>query len=121
MGIGLRFKSAMRTILHKQQVESELDMELRSYVDAIADEKIATGISPSEARRQALAESGGLEQVKQAVRDRRASTLVESIIQDIGYGLRQMRHNPAFAWTAITTSDWELAQQPRFFPQCMHC
>jgi len=103
MRMGSRLTSALRTLLHKQRVETELDMEIRSYVDAAADEKIESGISPTEARRQALAECGGLEQVKQAVRDRRASTTVESVIQDIRYGLRQMRHNPAFTWTAVIT------------------
>jgi len=95
--------SVLRTLLCRQRVETELDLELRSYVDAIADEKIAGGISATEARRQALAESGGLEQVKQAVRDQRASTVVESVIQDLRYGLRQLLHNPAFAWTAAIT------------------
>jgi predicted permease len=103
MRIGSRLTSALRTLLHKQRVETELDMEIRSYVDAVADEKMESGISPTEARRQALAECGGLEQVKQAVRDQRASTTVESVMQDIRYGLRQMRHNPAFTWTAVIT------------------
>ena len=96
-------KSALRTLLHKQQVETELEMEIRSYVDAITEEKIQSGIAPPEARRQALAESGGLEQVKQAVRDRRSTTAAESVVQDLRYGLRQMRRNPAFAWTAVIT------------------
>ena len=103
MGMGSRFRAALRTLLHKQRVETELDAEVRSYVDAVADEKMKRGVAPAEARRQALAESGGLEQVKQAVRDQRASTTVESVIQDIRYGLRQMRRNPAFTWTAVIT------------------
>ena len=41
--------------------------------------------------------------MKQAMRDQRASTTVESVIQDIRYGLRQMRHNPTFTWTAVVT------------------
>lgn len=98
-----RLKAALRTLLHKQRVEAELDLEIRSYVDAVADEKIENGISPTEARRQALAECGGLEPVKQAVRDQRASATVESVFQDIRYGLRQMRRNPAFTWTAVIT------------------
>jgi predicted permease len=103
MGMGRRLSSALRTLLRKRQVEAELDLELESYVDALADEKTRSGLSPSEARRQALAEFGGVEQVKQAVRDRRTSTLAESIVQDIRYGLRQMRRNPAFASTAVIT------------------
>ena len=98
-----RVRSALRNLLHKQQIESDLDAEIRSYVDAVADEKIAGGLSHDEARRHALAESGGMEQVKQAVRSGRAGMLAESLGQDLRYGLRQMRHNPAFAWTAIIT------------------
>jgi hypothetical protein len=55
MRMGSRLTSALRTLLHKQRVETELDTEIRSYVDAVADEKIENGISPAEARRQALA------------------------------------------------------------------
>ncbi|HUO29252.1 MAG TPA: ABC transporter permease, partial [Bryobacteraceae bacterium] len=40
---------------------------------------------------------------KEAVRDQRASTTVASVIQDIRYGLRQMRRSPAFTWTAVIT------------------
>jgi len=89
--------------LHQQRVESELESEIRSYVDAVTDEKIASGVSPIEARRQALAESGGVEQVKQSVRDQRASTAIQSVVQDLRYGLRQMRRNPAFTLTAVIT------------------
>jgi len=96
-------KSALRNLLHKQQVESELDDEIRSYVDAVTDEKIAAGLSPEDARRRALAESGGMEQVKQAVRNSRAGTLAESLGQDIRFGVRQLGRNPAFTWTAVIT------------------
>ena len=41
--------------------------------------------------------------MKQALREQRASTTVESVNQDIRYGLRQMRRNPAFTWTAVIT------------------
>ncbi len=98
-----RIKSAFRNLRHKQQVETNLDAEIRSYVDALTDEKIAAGLSPHEARRRALAECGGMEQVKQAVRNGRAGALAESLGQDFRFGLRQLRRNPAFAWTAAIT------------------
>ncbi len=96
-------KCALRNLLHKQQIESDLDAEIRSYVDAVTEEKMASNLSYNEARRRALAESGGMEQVKQAVRNGRAGTLAESLGQDIRYGLRQLRRNPAFTWTAVVT------------------
>lgn len=96
MRMGTHLRSALRTLPHMQRVETELDVEIRSYVDAIADENVASRISPTEACRRALAESGGFEQVKQALRDQRACTTFESVIQDIRYGVRQIRRNPAF-------------------------
>ncbi len=59
----------MRNLFRKQQVESQLDEEIHAYVDLVTEERIAAGMSRSEARRTALAEFGGVEQVKQAVRD----------------------------------------------------
>ena len=96
-------KSALRNLLRKPQVESELDDEIASYVAALTEEKIAAGLAPQEARRRALAECGGTENVKQAVRDSRAGAFAESLRQDILFGIRQLRRNPAFAWTAIIT------------------
>jgi predicted permease len=95
--------SALRNLFRKGHVESDLDEEIQSFVDAVTEEKIAAGLTPAEARRRALAESGGMEQVKQAVRNGRAGALAESLAQDVCYGLRQLRRNPAFTWTAVIT------------------
>ncbi|MGB6744526.1 MAG: ABC transporter permease [Terracidiphilus sp.] len=99
----LPLKPAIRNLFRKQHVESDLDEEIQSYVDAVTEEKIATGLTRAEARRSALAESGGIEQMKQAVRNGRAGTLAESLVQDVRYGLRQLRRNPAYSSTAILT------------------
>jgi predicted permease len=96
-------KSAARNLFRKQQVESQLDEEVRVYVDLVTQERIAAGISPSEARRTALADFGGVEQVKQAVRNHRAGVGLELLGQDIQYGLRQFRRNPGFTSTVILT------------------
>ena len=96
-------KAVFRNLLHTQQVDTELNDEIASYVDAVTEEKIAAGFAPEEARRRALAECGGTEHVKQAVRNGRAGALAESVSQDIRFGVRQLRRNPAFAWTSILT------------------
>lgn len=95
--------SALRNLFRKRQVEEQLDDEVRAYVDMLTDERIAAGMPASEARRTAQAETGGTEQVKQAVRDHRAGTDVELLWQDARFGLRQLRRNPGFTWTAIIT------------------
>jgi predicted permease len=103
MGIWLRIKTAASNLFHKDKLEDDLDAEIREYVDAVAGEKIHAGMSPSEARRAALAEMGGMEQVKQAVRESRTGTSIELLWQDVRYGARMLRRNPSFTWTAVIT------------------
>jgi predicted permease len=98
-----RIKSTLRNLFRKPQIESHLDQELRAYVDMVTDEKISAGISASEARRIALAELGGIEQVKQSVREGRAGTRIELIWQDVRYALRQLSRNRGFTLTAVIT------------------
>ena len=103
MQLWSRLKSLARNLLQKSAAESELDEELRCYAETITEEKIAAGMSPAEARRTTLADLGGIEQVKQSVRDHRAGITIELLWQDVRYALRQLRHNRAFTLTAVLT------------------
>jgi predicted permease len=98
-----RIRSLLANLLGKEKVERQLDNELQAYVEMATDEKIAAGVSASEARRTTLADFGGMEQVKQAVRNRRAGTRLEVIGQDAGYGCRQLVRNPGFTAAVIVT------------------
>jgi predicted permease len=98
-----RMNSALRNLFRKQEVESQLDEEVRAYIDMVTDERIAAGIAPFEARRTALLEFGGLEQVKQAVRKDRAGAGVELLWQDVIYGARHLWRNPGFTMTVVLT------------------
>ena len=100
MNLISRIRSVLRNLFRKQRVEKLLDDEVRAYVEMIADEKIAAGLTASEARRSAVTEFGAIEQVKQAVRDRRAGLSAELLWQDARFGLRQLWRNPGFAATA---------------------
>jgi predicted permease len=93
----------LANLLRKEKVERQLHNELRAYVEMVTDEKIAAGVPAHEARRTTLAEFGGVELVKQAVRDHRAGTRLEFIWQDLRYSFRQLRRNAAFTLTAIIT------------------
>src|SRR5271165_6654894 len=103
MRILSRIRSVLANLLGKEKIERQLDNEVRAYVEMATDEKIAAGVSASEARRTTLAEFGGIEQVKQAVRDHRAGTGLESMGQDVRYGWRQLVRNPGFTAAVIVT------------------
>jgi putative ABC transport system permease protein len=103
MVIGSRLKAAAFNLLHKDRIEAELDAEIHAYVQGVADELIAAGVEPGEARRRACAEAGCVEPVKQAVRDHRAGTAFELFWRDGLYGMRQLRRNPTLTITVILT------------------
>jgi len=96
-------KSVLRNLFHRREIENQLDDELKAYLRIVVDERVAAGMPVAEARRTAMAEFGGIEQVKQTVRDNRAGTAAELIWQDVRYALRQLRRNRGFTLTAVIT------------------
>lgn len=83
--------------------DRELDDELRAYIDLQTAEKMKAGMSPADARRAALIESGGVEQVKEEVRDVRPGVWIEALVQDAKYALRTLQRAPGFTLSAIVT------------------
>lgn len=100
---GAQLKHLWRNWFRRTDVEAELDDEVRSYVEMAADERMAAGATSEEARRVTLAEMGGAERLKQQVREERAGTRLESVAQDLRFGLRQVTQSPGFGLTVMAT------------------
>src|SRR5579863_6311871 len=96
-----RLASLRRNLFARRRVELDLDDELRAFVDHLIAENRAAGMDPVEARREALIELGGLEQLKEEVRLIRIGRMFEQSLQDLRYGARNLRNNPAFTTVAI--------------------
>ena len=98
-----RLKSLGRNLFRRSAVEKDLDDEVRSYVEMLADEHIEAGTGAEEARRITLAEFGGAERLKQSVREERAGSTLGSIVQDLRFGFRQVARAPGFSFIVILT------------------
>src|SRR5512136_2972547 len=98
-----RILSLWRNVSRGEQVDRDLDEELRAHLDMLIEEKISSGMSQAEARRAALIEFGGVEQTKEQVRASRTGFLLETLWQDLRYGARMLTKSPVFTATAVVS------------------
>jgi len=85
----------------KRRFEHDLDDELEFDVECRTQHNIQAGMIPAEARRQALLSLGGLDQTKEECRDARSLAWLETVVQDLHYGIRGLRANPSFTLIAV--------------------
>jgi predicted permease len=103
MSVPARLRSFVRNLFSAQSVDSDLDHEVQSHLTMLIDENLRAGMSPGEAQRVARMELGGIEQVKEQVREKRIGNWLHSVFSDCRYGVRQLRKNPGFTAVAILT------------------
>lgn len=83
--------------------EGDAAAELDAHVQLHVEESIRLGLSPLEARRQALLQLGGLQPIRERIRDRRGVPILVALGQDLRHAARSLLHAPRFALTVILT------------------
>jgi macrolide transport system ATP-binding/permease protein len=101
MRLAKMFRLRLRSAFSRSNVEQELDEELRYHLDRQIEENIAAGMSRKEARQDALRSMQDFEQRKEECRDMRGFNLIDNLLHDLRFAVRQLWKTPGFTGTAI--------------------
>jgi predicted permease len=87
--------------LHPGALNQELDAELESHIEMAIEENLRRGLTPEEARRQALIRFGGVEQARQLQRETRSMPWLDNLLADLRYTFRTLKRDRGFATVAV--------------------
>src|SRR5712691_8099705 len=92
-----------KSLFRKDALDAQLDSELRFHIEKLTNDNIAAGMKPEEARRQAVLEFGGREQIKEELRDVYRIRLLDATVTNLKSAFRFIRKSPTFSVTVILT------------------
>ncbi len=95
------FLRRLASLFRRRGLEDDLDEELRSHLEMAVELNVRKGMAPEDARSEARRSFGGVEQTKEAYRDQRGLPMIETMLQDLRFGLRMLRRSPGFSVLAI--------------------
>ncbi|MGB9402935.1 MAG: ABC transporter permease [Candidatus Acidiferrales bacterium] len=98
-----RFFARLANLATRRAQDERLREEIEEHLALQTAENLRAGLSPVEARRQAMLKFGGVEAMKQDYRAERGLLLVENLLQDVRYAIRSLRRTPGLTAFVVIT------------------
>ncbi len=98
-----RLRTRLASLFRRERMEADLERELAFHIDMLTEQNVRAGMSQEAARNAAHLNFGPVEHVKDSVRDTWLSRVVETLLQDARYGLRNIAQNRGFAVVVVVT------------------
>ena len=96
-------RDRLRALIGRETIIDDIDREMRLHVDLQTDANLAAGMSPDEARREALRTFGNVNKIRDTAYDVKGGGLLETLFQDLRYGARVLIKHKAFTTVAVLT------------------
>jgi macrolide transport system ATP-binding/permease protein len=103
MPLLVKARSFLRNLFFTRRLDADLEQEVHSHLELLIEEKMRAGMPAAEARRAARIELGGVEQVKEQVRDSRTGAFLDSLVQDFRFAIRSLRRTSGLTAFVVIT------------------
>ncbi|MBV9888998.1 MAG: hypothetical protein JO119_20840, partial [Acidobacteria bacterium] len=98
-----RLLARVGSLMGRRSQEARLREEVAEHIALATADNVRAGMSPVEARRQAMLKFGSVEAMKEDYRAARGLMVIENVLQDVRYAIRSLERTPGLTTFVVFT------------------